>query len=336
MQMNVLSQHCLEGLGFARFRFTISPLGMLYLPAFKGSTLRGGFGAALKHMVCLMGKESCTNCILRDRCAYCTIFESPRPLGSNVERSASYDPHPFVIEPPLEARQEYLPGERLAFNVVLVGKGTDYFPYFILAFKELGGRGIGKGKGGFELIKVENITEERDGGRLMWDGESQTVRTDYKVTRFNDILEQIQGLNPSAVTLHFVTPTRIKWHGSLIAEIDFETFMRNLLRRLAWLSELYCGQRWDIDYTPLLEQAIETARTAESDIHWYEWERYTSRQDTRLKMGGFIGSITFEGELGEFLPFIKMGEYLHVGQGTAFGLGKYIMETSGGKQKSRS
>ena len=43
----------------------------------------------------------------------------------------------------------------------------------------------------------------------------------------------------------------------------------------------------------------------------------------KLKMGGFLGEITFEGDLAEFLPFLKLGEYLHIGKGTVYGLGKY-------------
>ncbi|MCE8429907.1 MAG: CRISPR system precrRNA processing endoribonuclease RAMP protein Cas6 [Candidatus Methanoperedens sp.] len=43
----------------------------------------------------------------------------------------------------------------------------------------------------------------------------------------------------------------------------------------------------------------------------------------KLKMGGFLGEITFEGDLNEFMPFLKLGEYLHIGKGTVFGLGKY-------------
>ena len=52
------------------------------------------------------------------------------------------------------------------------------------------------------------------------------------------------------------------------------------------------------------------------------WERYSNRQEKRLKMGGFMGDITFEGELAEFLPFLRLGEYLHVGKGTVYGLGE--------------
>jgi len=58
-------------------------------------------------------------------------------------------------------------------------------------------------------------------------------------------------------------------------------------------------------------------------LRWYEWERYSGRQETRIKMGGFVGDITFEGFIEPFMPLIKTGELLHVGKGTAFGLGKY-------------
>ena len=42
-----------------------------------------------------------------------------------------------------------------------------------------------------------------------------------------------------------------------------------------------------------------------------------------MKMGGFVGGMRFEGDLAEFNPFLVLGEYLHIGKGTVYGLGKY-------------
>ncbi|MFH1323401.1 MAG: CRISPR system precrRNA processing endoribonuclease RAMP protein Cas6 [Methanobacteriota archaeon] len=56
-------------------------------------------------------------------------------------------------------------------------------------------------------------------------------------------------------------------------------------------------------------------------------KRRSNRQNMEMEKGGLLGDITYEGELAEFMPFIKLGEFLHIGAGTAYGLGKYeIME----------
>ena len=38
---------------------------------------------------------------------------------------------------------------------------------------------------------------------------------------------------------------------------------------------------------------------------------------------GLIGRVTYAGELAEFVPFVGLGAFLHVGKNATFGLGKY-------------
>jgi len=45
-----------------------------------------------------------------------------------------------------------------------------------------------------------------------------------------------------------------------------------------------------------------------------------------MMMGGCIGSITFAGNLTQFMPFLLLGEKINVGKGTSFGLGKYRLQ----------
>ena len=42
-----------------------------------------------------------------------------------------------------------------------------------------------------------------------------------------------------------------------------------------------------------------------------------------MSLCGVIGTVSYEGDISEFMSLLKLGEYVHVGKGTSFGLGKY-------------
>jgi hypothetical protein len=71
------------------FRFTIVPSEPLILPLFKGSTLRGGFGHAFKRVVCALRKTNCSECLLKERCVYSYIFETPPPSDTRQKGDGS-------------------------------------------------------------------------------------------------------------------------------------------------------------------------------------------------------------------------------------------------------
>ena len=125
-----------------------------------------------------------------------------------------------------------------------------------------------------------------------------------------------------------MTPTRLKFDGKLSPSLEFHILLRNLLRRISLLSYFHCGQELDLDFKGLIEKSREVAVT-KSDLTWYDWERYSNRQDTKMMMGGFIGSVTFKGDFEEFMQLLLLGRYVHVGKGTSFGLGKYEIEGQG-------
>ncbi|MBM4330698.1 MAG: CRISPR system precrRNA processing endoribonuclease RAMP protein Cas6 [Deltaproteobacteria bacterium] len=77
-----------------------------------------------------------------------------------------------------------------------------------------------------------------------------------------------------------------------------------------------------VDFRGLIKDS-EAIQIKDSHLRWHDWERYSARQDTRMKLGGFIGRIDFSGDLSDFWPYLSLGEFIHVGKGSSFGLGKY-------------
>jgi hypothetical protein len=306
----------------SKYRFTITPQHELILPPYKGSTLRGGFGTALRQTVCVEKRKECVQCPYRYRCIYSYVFETPVPgEAKEGERSKDlYVPHPFVIEPSLDNRQYYGIENKLDFNLILVGRATDYIPYIIVAFEALGRTGIGKDKGKYSLEKVISINNDSE--ILIYDGDSH-FRDDLQVMDSAELVRDAGQLNYHQVTFNFLTPTRIKNDGKLSIDVDFVIILRNLLRRLSRLAKVHCDETWELEWKELIEMANDRVSTVSSGLKWHDWKRYSERQGTKMNMGGFLGEIILEGELAEFMPFIKLGELLHMGKGTVYGLGQY-------------
>jgi len=312
----------LDKFSVASFRLTIQAKELLTLPTYKGSTFRGGFGHALRNAVCLMKGKDCPDCLLYSKCVYSYIFETPPPADSKIMRKYPKAPHPFLIVPPLERKRSYHVGEKVNFGLILIGKAIDYFPYFIFAFEELGKIGMGKGKGKFSLNEVCNIDSEQKENLIYEATQRKLMNSMYVRFPFKENSDHI---NKDRIALHFLTPVRIKYEGSLGNELEFHVLIRNLLRRISTLAYFHCDEdQSNLDFKGLIKKAKEVM-VAESDLEWYEWERYSAKQDTKMRMGGFVGNVTYEGNLKEFIPWLKAGELVHAGKGTAFGLGKYTL-----------
>ena len=80
---------------FARFRFCLRALDDISLPAYKGSTFRGAFGVAFKKVVCIHRERVCSTCLLKSKCVYSYIFETPPPPDTSRMRKYPYAPHPL-------------------------------------------------------------------------------------------------------------------------------------------------------------------------------------------------------------------------------------------------
>lgn len=313
----------LAALSLLRVRVTLRARDPLQLPPYKGSILRGGFGTVFKETVCVVEHRDCARCLLRSRCAYPYVFDTPVPEDATRLRKYPAAPHPFVFLPPLEEKTLYRPGETLAFDLTLIGKGADFLPYFIYTFERLGERrGLGKGRGRFSVESAVWLSPQGE-ETLIYDGSAKTLRNSFRLVTVQDLCSELSTLH--LLTLHFLTPTRLVYTEALTPVPDFHILIRTLLRRLSNLAYFHCGTELNLDFRGLIT-AAEQVETETSDLHWYDWERYSARQDARMKLGGFVGRVTYRGDLHFFLPLLRLGEVVHVGKGTSFGLGKYEIQ----------
>ncbi len=331
---------------FAKFEFQLIPQEPIILPSYKGSTLRGGFGNAFKRVVCALKKSDCLECILKEKCVYSYIFETPPPSDTRIMRKYTAAPHPFIIEPPHERKRGYTPKDEITFGLTLVGRAIDYLPYFIYTFDELGKMGIGKGRGKFAMQTVKDVSEKMSASHDVFPAKAG-IQNNFDKTIYDAKSKTLKSFNTSALSisfpsltsphsylsLFFLTPARLIYDGHLTLDLEFHMLIRQLLRRISLLSYFHCGIDISdkLDFKGIIEKSKEVI-VKQGNLKWYDWERYSAKQDTRMKMGGFVGEITFEGDIKPFMPLIRAGEILHVGKGTSFGLGKYeIMDRQSGQ-----
>ena len=319
-----------------KFELSIQAKDPIILPSYKGSTLRGGFGNAFKRVVCALKEKECPACILKEQCVYSYVFETPPPADTRVMRKYLSVPHPFVIEPPPERRMGYKPGDGMVFGLTLIGKAIDYLPYFIYTFDELGNIGIGKGRGKYKLMSVSQKKTDPSplaGCRACPPEENNTPIYSSETKRLEPFIPEVLPIDiepPDAgqtaiLALNFLSPTRIYHDDHLAHGLEFHILIRQLLRRTSMLGYFHC----DIDtaswnFKGCIDRAKEIA-TKKTNLKWYAWQRYSGRQDRRIDMDGFVGEITYEGNMAPFLSLLKAGEVLHVGKATTFGLGRYEM-----------
>ena len=276
-----------------------------------------------------MEKQECINCMLNQSCAYAYIFETPKVADTAPAHQAENLPHPFVIEPPASNQTEFQTGDEFSIGLVLFGKAISFLPYFVFTIDQMGRMGLGKGRGKFELTAGLANEDVMGTSHLpIYDGGSQMLNSNFREWQFSDLFTEALKCDNQTISIELTTPTRILHKNGLVREIPFDLFIRSLLRRISLLARIHCNAEWDLPYKDIITAAGQNVRLAEHRTRWYDWERYSNRQKTRMNMGGIVGTLVYEGELAPFLPLLLLGQFTHVGKNTTFGLGKYVVSDS--------
>lgn len=306
----------------ARFRFHMRALEPILLPAYAGSAWRGILGHGLRRVTCVTREPRCDGCLLVHNCVYSTFFESPACTPPGSPGRYTHLPHPFVLEPDIDAPRAVREGDQLRLGIALIGPAREQVPYLIHALDKAGERGLGRQGGRFVLDRVES---ERRLGEGRWEPVYAKETGEF---RRSDTAAPLIPPPPPALRLTLTTPLRIKRHGRFVGPREFAAtdLLRHLLARLANLSEFYGGDPAAFDWQRLRHHA-DGVQDRDLRLYWREWTRYSSRQDTRMQMGGLLGDLTLAGPgIPAFWCALWLGQWVRVGKGTSFGLGHYRLE----------
>lgn len=294
------------------YRFHFDTDASLRLPDYPGSAWRGAFGHALKRTVCVVRNTPCNQCLLKNACAYSYVFETPPPANTEKMRKYTAAPHPFVFR--FGPNNQNHSG--FSLDLTLFGHGQRFFPYIVHALQTAGKEGVGGHKQQFGLAKIDDIDFQGNALAIYQDGE---LRAQQPATT-----PPCPPL-PNCITLTFDSPLRIKQDGKNITpdHFNFGALFSTLLRRISMISYFHTDTPLETDFAGLTAKA-RTVQFRESNLHWYDWTRYSSRQQTEMNMGGVLGSATLDMHgLEDFWPYLWLGQWTHVGKGTSMGMGAY-------------
>ena len=183
-------------------------------------------------------------------------------------------------------------------------------PYFVLAFAQLAREGLGPGRGRAELTAVDQLDLNGANVAQVFDGEQFQMR-ELAAPNIVDLSETPERVD--RVRVRFVTPTELKTGHQLADRPEFGILFGRLRDRISTLRALYGAGPLEIDFRAMGERAA-AVRMTRCELQRTEVDRLSSRTGQRHPLGGFVGEAEYEGELGEFLPYLGLGKWVGVGR----------------------
>jgi len=286
-----------------RLGFEVKTLTTSYLPEYLGNTIRGALGNSLISLYCSQKeKANCNNCNSTETCIYANVFKS---LYKDDEFTSV--PNPYIIEVSEINKKQYNAGESFYFTIILFGRATQYIEEIISGVEHMVVRELGKNSNSFILSKVfEEYTN-----RLIYEANT-LFHLPKPVTWTDNGADKIASV--TKLEIQFITPVQILQKSQLIKNIEFNIFIDSLLSRVAAIIDLYEEDEFVIPYRLICRKPWIKANV---NLR----ERVIKQERGMIK--GMVGNVNFTGEITRYMPYIDVGQQLHVGKLTTRGFGQY-------------
>ena len=298
-------------------RFSFAARESVHFPAGKSANLlRGAFGSIFRRIACVPQCTDSHTCEIRGSCPYARMFE-PSALGAGPSGLADL-PRPFVFRATHLDGATLKPGETFWFDLNLFDMTSPAIAYLVLAFSQLAHEGLGPRRGRANLTEVWRLDDESRPLTRIYDGESFLLQGDAPPMELN--LDPV-GEEVKHVRVRFLTPTELKSGQRLAQRPEFGVLASRIRDRLSTLRALYDTGPLEIDFRAFGERAARVKMTG-CKLRRVDVERKSSRTGQVHPIGGFVGEVDYEGELREFMPYLRAAKWTGVGRQTVWGKGE--------------
>jgi hypothetical protein len=191
--------------------------------------------------------------------------------------------------------KRFEPGETFSFDANIFDPRAPLAETFVQACSEWARTGLGPRRGRVELLGSE----------------------DEAVT-----IDLAGGAEISKCSLLFRTPAELKGNpsGNSRNEMPFGVLFARVRDRIGALCSLYGEGPLPIDFRALADRA-RLVRTVRCDLQYQEVWRRSSRTGAVHGIGGVTGQVDYEGDLTQFLPYLRAARWTGVGRHTVWGNG---------------
>ncbi len=304
---------------FYRLRFHCKAVDTVRFDGNAANTLRGAFGTFLRDVACTCARHATGRGASGHSadCAYARIFE-PRAAATNGPSGLADWPRPFVLRIRHLDGATLRPGDDFHFDIHLFDPRLP-LDCFVDALKRLATEGLGPGRGRAILTRIEQRDIDGQFAAGVWNGADLSPLGAPSAA-------PLAAEPCDAVRVRFLTPTELKSPAGLAEAPPFSVLFARIRNRLSTLRALYGPGPLAIDFRGMGDRAarIRMTRCALRDEHR---ARRSSRTGQIHSLGGFTGEVEYEGDLAEFLPYLRAARWTGVGRQTVWGKGEIAAES---------
>lgn len=310
------------------YELTLRAEQSIPLPQFLGSTLHGGFGAALKQVGCMRASHShCPPCEFPKQCPYNLLFLDPGLAAKNLPKRYATAPKLMVIQVPFPSPTRLEPDQRLTFRITFFGPAIALRIYPIVAMRVWADQGLGYRRGRFALETITSLNPLTGERRHVYSSTDQMVHQNDEPFTIDDIsMWAASSPMGNLLKLNFVTPVRLFGRGYSPTNLDLRIILKSTLERLCILALVAGMPNRNVDFESPLAAANNISVLSRA-VAIHDWTRYSKRKNLDMSMGGFIGHMILQGDFTPLKPYLKIAEVLHVGRNPSFGLGQIRFES---------